>query len=68
MMYCQTNYLTKKSLKEAIKSGEKVRLKPEFVGATPTFGTVFVEGPHFPKPHSWYAQCELDNGCIVKIK
>lgn len=31
-------------------------------------GKVCLEGPHYPKPHSWYAEAELVNGVVVKVK
>lgn len=31
-------------------------------------GTIYIEGPHFPKPHKWYAECEAKDGIIVKVK
>lgn len=31
-------------------------------------GRVFLEGPHYPQPHKWYAECEARNGVIVKVK
>jgi hypothetical protein len=31
-------------------------------------GTVTLEGPHYPEPHRWYAQAELKEGVIVKVK
>ena len=31
-------------------------------------GTEFIEGPHYPKPHTWYAQVEVKNGVVVKVK
>lgn len=34
----------------------------------PRDGTIYVEGPHYPEPHKWYAQCEARNGQIVKVK
>lgn len=30
-------------------------------------GTIYVEGPHFPEPHKWYAKCEVRDGKIVKV-
>lgn len=30
-------------------------------------GKVYLEGPHYSKPHSWYAQAELVNGIVVKV-
>jgi hypothetical protein len=34
----------------------------------PQNGTVFLEGPHYPEPHKWYAECEVRNGQIIKVK
>jgi hypothetical protein len=31
-------------------------------------GRVSLEGPHYPKAHSWYAEGELVNGILVKVK
>lgn len=31
-------------------------------------GTVYLEGPHYPKPHTWYASGEMINGVLVKVK
>lgn len=31
-------------------------------------GTVCLEGPHYPKPHRWYAEAELKDGIVVKVK
>lgn len=39
-----------------------------FGGNEITNGTIYVEGPHYPEPHKWYAQCEVKNGRIVKVK
>jgi len=37
--------------------------------AEPNFtGQAAVEGPHFPKAHSWYATVEVVNGKVVKVK
>ena len=31
-------------------------------------GRVFLEGPHYPKPHKWYAQAVVDeNHVITKV-
>lgn len=34
----------------------------------PRDGTIYVEGPHYPKPHMWYAECTVKDGCIIKVK
>jgi len=73
-MYTDTNFKTKKALKEAVARGEKVTIyqpggmfdppenKPDFSG------TAFCEGPHFPAAHSWYATVEMRDGVVVKVK
>lgn len=70
-MYTSTNFKSKKALKEAVAAGEKVSVfQPNNIFNTPvpTNGEVTLEGPHYPKPHTWYAQAELKDGYIVKVK
>lgn len=31
-------------------------------------GRVSLEGPHYPKAHTWYAEGEMVNGILVKVK
>lgn len=31
-------------------------------------GTVCLEGPHYPKAHTWYAEGEMKDGVLVKVK
>ena len=73
-MYSKTNYKTKKELKQAMADGKQVTIfqpggifnPPE---ANPTYtGIAHLEGPHYPAPHTWYAQVELNAGIIVKVK
>lgn len=68
-MYTRKNFKTKKSLREAVAAGEKVGIyQPGLGGPAPTDGTVFLEGPHYPAPHTWYAEAEVRGGVIVKVK
>lgn len=82
-MYTVRNYKTKKQLKEAVaKYLEAVKdpsLRPEalavrvfqpgpFGGNEPKDGRIFLEGPHYPEPHKWYAEAVLENGVVVKVK
>ena len=70
-MYTHKNFPTKKALKDAVKAGEKVTVfEPGFQsGKDKVAGTVFLEGPHYPKPHSWYAQATIDdNGVVISVK
>ncbi len=70
MAYTDRNFKTKKALKEAVASGEDITVfQPgPFGGNLPTDGTVYLEGPHYPAPHSWYAQATLKDGKVVKVK
>ena len=69
-MYTTTNYKTKKALKDAVKAGEQVTyFQPgPYAGNEPDNGTIFIEGPHYPQPHRFYAQATIENGVIVKVK
>lgn len=70
-MYVSPNFKTKKALKEAIDNGEKIAVfQPNniFGIEPPKNGTVTLEGPHYPEPHRWYAQGEMKDGELVKVK
>lgn len=72
MAYTYTNFRTKKALKEAVGAGEKITVfqpNGHLTGSsTPDNGVVFLEGPHYPEPHRWYAQAELRDGVVVKVR
>jgi len=67
-----SDFKTKKALKEAVAQGEKVRVyqpNADLTGAkVPTDGKIFLEGPHFPAPHTWYAEAVLKDGIVIKVK
>ncbi len=66
-MYVSPNFPTKKRLKEAVAAGEPVAVfEPGIDGGIYT-GDVSVEGPHYPKPHSWYARVRMVNRKVVKV-
>lgn len=68
MTYTVTNYKTKKALKEAVADGTRVEVfEPGPFGPAPTDGTVYLEGPHYPEPHRWYATATLVDGAIVAV-
>ena len=67
-MYCEKNFPTKKALKEAVKAGAKLRIFAPGLGTPKDTGTEYLEGPHFPKPHSWYAQVQMKDGFITSVK
>ena len=66
-MYTEKNFKSKKALKDALKSGEKIYVYSPGPFPCPSEGRVFLEGPHYPAPHSWYAQGTLVNGVLVKV-
>lgn len=70
MAYTERNFKTKKALKDAIALGEVVRcyqpgLGPDLSHHT---GRVYLEGPHYPEPHRWYATAEVVEGVVKKVK
>jgi hypothetical protein len=67
-MYTTKNFKSKKALKEAVAAGETVTLFAPGLGTPKDNGTEFVEGPHYPAPHSWYAQVTVLDGKVVKVK
>lgn len=68
-MYTHENFKTKKQLKEAVKSGREVTyFQPgPFGGNEKQDGTIYLEGPHAPEPHKWYAVAQAKCGKIVSV-
>ena len=73
-MYTDKDFRTKRELKEAVANGKEVRIyqpggmfNPPEADSNYT-GTAFLEGMHYPKPHTWYAQAELKDGIIIKVR
>ena len=67
-MYVDPNFPTKKALKTAVANGEPVYIFSPGPFPAPQNGTASVEGPHYPKPHSWYAQVEVVDGKVTKVR
>ena len=67
-MYTVINFKSKKEFKEAVARGQSVRLYTPGLGYPKENGTEFVEGPHYPEPHRWYAQVEMKDGVVVKVR
>ena len=67
MAYVDPNFKTKKALKEAVKNGEHVEVFSPGPFGVKTDGRVAVEGPHWPKAHTWYANVEVVDGVVVKV-
>ncbi len=70
MAYTNENFKTKKAMKAAVADGRQVGVhQPGGLFPDPTPGSeVTIEGPHYPKPHRWYARVRLDrDGFIEKV-
>lgn len=83
-MYTSINFKTKKAFKQAVSDYleslalqhagiDAVEFKPVTlwapgIGTPKANGTEYVEGPHYPKPHTWYAEVEVKDGIVVRVK
>ena len=68
MAYVRPNFKTKKALKEAVKAGQSVYVfSPGPFPCNERNGVEFVEGPHYPEPHRWYAKVELKDSLVRKV-
>ena len=82
MSYTRYNFRTKKALKEAVQEYVDRKANPLMTELKPVrcynpgigpdlsnfIGKVYLEGPHYPEPHKWYAEAWLENGVVVKVK
>jgi hypothetical protein len=66
-MYVDPNFTSKKQLREAVKTGKPVVVFSPGPFPCPDNGRVTIEGPHYPKPHKWYAQVMVANGRVTKV-
>jgi hypothetical protein len=66
MAYARENFRSKKALKEALAAGKVVEVyQPGPFGPSVKDGTAFLEGPHFPEAHRWYASCQVKGGVVI---
>jgi hypothetical protein len=69
MSYVRRDYPTKRAFLEAVKAGVPMdTYNPSGMFLTVQNGTDVVEGPHYPKPHKWYAAVVVRNGYVVSAK
>lgn len=68
MAYVDPNFNSKKALKDALKQGKSVTVFQPGIGTVPVNGTIGLEGPHYPKPHTWYASGTMKDGKLVSVK
>ena len=66
MAYTLRNFKSKKALKEAYKAGEEIEVyQPGPFGPTCQDGSICLEGPHYPAPHTWYASATCKDGILT---
>ena len=69
MAYVNPNYKSKKEFKAAVAEGKQLEpYNPSGMFPVPQNGRVVIEGPHYPQPHKWYADCDVQNGIITKVR
>jgi len=69
-MYVQGNPKSKAELKRWIAAGKQLGYYQPgpFGGNEAQNGTVYAEGPHYPKPHRWYGTLQVKDGVIISCK
>jgi hypothetical protein len=74
-MYTDINFRTKKALKESVAKwmagdGAPVTYYQPgpYGGNEPMDGQIYLEGPHFPEAHRWYAAATVEDGKIIKVR
>lgn len=69
MSYVDPNYATKKAFVAAVRAGVPHRTyNPSGMFPTQQNGRDVIEGPHYPKPHKWYAAVEIRDGVVTQAK
>lgn len=68
MAYVSPNCKTKKAVKEALTAGQTIEVFQPGLGTVPLNGPVALEGPHYPKPHTWYGTGTMKDGRLINIK
>jgi hypothetical protein len=55
---------------DAIERGERVTIYAPGIGPdySNRTGSATVEGPHYPEPHTWYAEVTLESGVVKEVK
>lgn len=67
-MYVSPNFKSKAEAKRALAAGTTVTCFAPGLGSPPHNGKCAVEGPHYPKPHTWYGEATIVDGRVVSIK
>ena len=67
-MYTEINFKTKKALIMAVADGVGPTIYAPGLGTAKRDGQEFVEGPWYPKAHTWYAEVTMKDGRIIAVK
>lgn len=68
-MYTERNFKTKKALRESFERGDFIGVyQPGPFGTGREQGIKCLEGPHYPQPHTWYAEGQVENGQLIALK
>ena len=68
MSYVDPDYKTKKAFREAVAAGILHHTyNPSGMFPVKKHGSDTVEGPHYPKPHRWYASVVVKDGIVIKV-
>jgi hypothetical protein len=73
MAYVMGNPPTKKALREMVAAhqrgdGPAVRIFSPGPFPCRTEGVEYVEGPHYPQPHRWYASVVVAGGIVTRVR
>jgi hypothetical protein len=69
MSYIDPNYKSKKEFVTAVKNGVRHETyNPSGMFPTTQNGSDVIEGPHYPKPHRWYASVMVKDGVVISAK
>ncbi len=66
-MYVSPNFKSKAELKRALAAGQRVTVFAPGLGTVNENGSNSIEGPHYPKPHTWYGTAVCKGGVVVKV-
>ena len=69
MAYVDPDYRSKKEFKLAVSEGKlHYPYNPSGMFPEKQDGKIVVEGSHYPKPHRWYADCDIVGGVVTKVR
>lgn len=69
MAYVDPDFGAKKEFLAAVKRGAQMTpYNPSGMFPIKSEGRITIEGPHYPKPHRWYAEATVRDGVIVGAK